>query len=117
MSIGKRIEGEKRGCGFKGTRTEDENQHRAPGEPYDHAKIVTDCTHRCRDGFLESIFPDYKDDYSSACAALSSQEVGERFWDLYWCDSMDCGVWIDQTKGLGQDRKSRSSAHRWAERG
>ncbi|EPE07692.1 hypothetical protein F503_00414 [Ophiostoma piceae UAMH 11346] len=39
----------------------------------------------------------------AACSALSGPEVQQELWQLYWCDSAFCGVWIAADGGIGQD--------------
>lgn len=115
MSAEERDDAEDCGCAFRkagpGARRQED------GGPYDHARIVADCTYRCKDEFLGRIYPDYRSNYSGACAALSSPGVSKIFWELYRCDSTNCGVWTDPKGGLGQDRKLLPSSPPVAETG
>jgi len=79
--------------------------HQGEGDPDHQAKAVTDCTYQCRKRFMGRLFPDYEANYSGVCTKLSSPDVTQRFWELYWCDSAKCGVWIDPKGGLEQDRR------------
>ncbi len=64
------------------------------------------CIGRCRERFLGGISPG-DDTLAGACVSLlSTPEPHERLWQLYRCDSTRCGVWINQTGGIGQDRGS-----------
>ncbi|KAK0662531.1 hypothetical protein QBC41DRAFT_284972 [Cercophora samala] len=71
----------------------------------------SECISNCKTQFLQSITPGWSEasGWADVCGNLNSTshdlEIAEyRFWSLYWCDSTFCGVAIDQSKGLGQDR-------------
>ncbi len=65
------------------------------------------CIQCCKSRFLTELWPSYSNDTLSGdlCDALSGPSVSQELWHLYWCDSTLCGVWINQTDGIGQDRK------------
>ena len=71
------------------------------------------CIDACRQGFFESGLSSLSlSSYSSpvslsgACSLLSSDTAAQKLlWQLYWCDSAFCGVWINHSGGKGQDRR------------
>ena len=71
------------------------------------------CLQNCRKQFLQSVSPGWTDDagWAEGCQNLTSQTPTSRFWSLYWCDSTFCGVAINQTGGLEQDRECHSLVH------
>ena len=66
------------------------------------------CLESCRNQFLETVSNDHKtpEGWKDVCKDLTSTTPSSRFWSLYWCDTTFCGVWINQTGGLQQDRES-----------
>lgn len=64
------------------------------------------CVDECRQEYLKEIWPDYNNEtFGYVCTALSTKDSETKLWPLYWCDSTFCGVWLDQSMGLGQDRE------------
>ncbi len=77
------------------------------------------CLDNCRSQFLRRISPDWTDDNTTSwppgCRNLTTDKAmrSSQFWELYWCDELFCGVAINRTGGLEQDRESPSSP--WSE--
>lgn len=65
------------------------------------------CLQSCRTQFLQTVQKEWKDNsgWFEGCKTLNSGVPIREFWSLYWCDSTFCGVAINQTDGLGQDRE------------
>jgi len=65
------------------------------------------CLQNCRAQFLRRVLPGWKEDsgWSAGCQTLTSPVPNSALWPLYWCDSEFCGVAINQTGGLEQDRE------------
>ena len=65
------------------------------------------CLESCREQFLETVSIDHEtpEGWKYVCQDLTSTTPSSRFWPLYWCDTTFCGVWINQTGGLQQDRE------------
>ncbi|ERS94926.1 hypothetical protein HMPREF1624_08637 [Sporothrix schenckii ATCC 58251] len=65
------------------------------------------CIDACRQGFLDSLSSSSSTSspsLSDTCSLLSSNTAAQQeLWQLYWCDSAFCGVWIDSRGGAGQD--------------
>ena len=98
-------EPEEDGCGGGG-RTEE----RAWGTFATSVPEPGTCIQECKRQFLEGVAPGGGgggEPSIDACRELSGVDAGrgdERFWSLYCCDSVNCGVRIDP-KGLSQDRE------------
>jgi hypothetical protein len=69
----------------------------------DPPKCIADCQHH----FLSSVVRNYENIlFGKVCQELSNNEAktgNQKFWTLYCCDSVRCGVRNDR---LGQDRES-----------
>lgn len=65
------------------------------------------CLDFCRLQFMSSVVPGWSDDsrYHDGCHNLTGNLQSTRLWPLYWCDSIFCGVAIQQLGGLQQDRE------------
>lgn len=65
------------------------------------------CTQRCKLQFLGIVSTGWVESsgWEEGCRALNESEPIREFWSLYWCDETFCGVRINQTGGLGQDRE------------
>lgn len=70
-----------------------------------HPRDPPRCLQDCREQFLDKVSAGYVDDFSKACIALTRNGPNEFLWPLYWCDSTFCGVSIDESGPLGQDRE------------
>lgn len=66
--------------------------------------IAGECLQNCHSQFLGSVAPEWNTSLAPACEALTSASASA-LWPLYWCDSTFCGVGIDETGGLQQDRE------------
>lgn len=66
------------------------------------------CIIACRQGFFDSLSSSSPSSppLNDTCSLLSINTAAQQeLWQLYWCDSAFCGVWIDTGGGTGQDRK------------
>jgi hypothetical protein len=65
------------------------------------------CLRRCKAQFLGSALKEWDETsgWDEGCRELNGSVPVRDFWSLYWCDSTFCGVSINQTGGLGQDRE------------
>lgn len=68
------------------------------------------CIAACRRGFLHKLAEPSPQNaagssLADACALLSYATAQHELWQLYWCDSAFCGVWIEADGGTGQDRE------------
>lgn len=70
-----------------------------------------DCINSCRKSFFSLLLDAATSENDSTdttppqvCSLLSSPGVGDILWQLYWCDSAFCGVWIEAGTS-GQDRE------------
>ncbi len=65
------------------------------------------CLRNCKAQFLRSVVKGWGEDvgWPDGCGKLNKGVAVHEFWSLYWCDSTFCGVGINQTGGLGQDRE------------
>ncbi|KAK1836082.1 hypothetical protein QBC39DRAFT_410506 [Podospora conica] len=63
------------------------------------------CLDFCRLQFMKSVVPGWTDEsrYHDGCQNLTGNHESSRLWPLYWCDSIFCGVAIEQLGGLQQD--------------
>ncbi|EFX06302.1 hypothetical protein CMQ_6623 [Grosmannia clavigera kw1407] len=68
-----------------------------------------DCINNCRESFFSLLLdtPPSEDDStdttpSEVCSLLSADGISDILWQLYWCDSAFCGVWIEAGTS-GQD--------------
>ena len=66
-----------------------------------------ECLHNCKAQFLRKVMKGWQDNkgWVEGCKSLDRRVPVQEFWSLYWCDSVFCGVGINQTGGLGQDRE------------
>ncbi|KAK3986626.1 hypothetical protein QBC44DRAFT_311155 [Cladorrhinum sp. PSN332] len=71
------------------------------------------CLQNCRTEFLKWVMPGWDDNsrWIEGCGSLLADntttppfKTEDKFWNLYWCDSTFCGVAINPSGGLGQDR-------------
>jgi hypothetical protein len=76
------------------------------------------CLQDCKRQFLQSVRAKWTEEagWPEGCQDLTSKSAAAsaamRFWSLYWCDMEFCGVAINQTGGLEQDRELFSSSER-----
>lgn len=65
------------------------------------------CIQRCKAQFLRSVLAEWTENsgWVDGCRTLNGTAPVREFWSVYWCDSTFCGVGINQTGGLGQDRE------------
>ena len=66
---------------------------------------ATQCIAGCRSQFVEDLALGEDNYITLMCDALMADHSEEALWSLYCCDYNPCGVWVDTTKGPGQDRK------------
>lgn len=85
----------------------------APSHFY-HGDSAQQCIDECRQGFLQYVLPSSPSTPSGStsltvtCSQLSQNTAAQQsLWQLYWCDSVFCGVWIDDSGTIGQDRKKK----------
>jgi hypothetical protein len=66
------------------------------------------CLQDCKKQHLDSYLTSWEIDMMPLCNAAAAGEEAARdmFWPLYWCDAAFCGVYIDATGDIGQDRES-----------
>lgn len=66
-----------------------------------------ECLHNCKEQFLQAVAKGWHGDegWVEGCGSLNRGVPVREFWSLYWCDSVFCGVGINQTGGLRQDRE------------
>ncbi len=93
-------------CPFNKTASAVKDRGRGKGQRT-HDGDAQACIQTCKDTFLKSISPNYSENFGDVCALLSSKGPNEKLWSLYWCDSTFCGVWVNQSAGVGQDRKKQ----------
>lgn len=70
-------------------------------------KNPRECLRSCKAQFLRSVSETWEEEngWIDGCRTLNNGLPRQEFWALYWCDSRFCGVGIDPTGGLGQDRE------------
>lgn len=66
-----------------------------------------ECLRNCKAQFLRTVAKGWQGNngWVEGCGVLNRNVPLQDFWSLYWCDSVFCGVGINQTGGLGQDRE------------
>ena len=76
-----------------------------------NASSAPQCLETCRREFLFSIGQTWPPQWPQLCESLTTTATTDTtalrnsLWPLYWCDSWFCGVWVNQSGPLGQDRE------------